>query len=55
VPRKGRSTDRRRGGRFVEGAVMTSVPPHRIRVPLLLGGPHATALLPLLDALGFAA
>jgi len=43
------------GGRFVEGAVMTSVPPHRIRVPLLLGGPHATALLPLLDALGFAA
>jgi 3-hydroxyisobutyrate dehydrogenase-like beta-hydroxyacid dehydrogenase len=29
------------GGRFVEGAVMTSVPPHRIRVPLLLGGPHA--------------
>ena len=27
------------GGRFVEGAVMTSVPPHRIRVPLLLGGP----------------
>ena len=43
------------GGRFVEGAVMTSVPPHRIRVPLLLGGPHAPALLPLLDALGFAA
>ena len=27
------------GGRFVEGAVMTSVPPYRIRVPLLLGGP----------------
>jgi 3-hydroxyisobutyrate dehydrogenase-like beta-hydroxyacid dehydrogenase len=43
------------GGRFVEGAVMTSVPPHRIRVPLLLGGPHAAALKPLLDALGFAA
>ena len=43
------------GGRFVEGAVMTSVPPHRIRVPLLLGGPHAEALKPLLDALGFAA
>ena len=43
------------GGRFVEGAVMTSVPPYRIRVPLLLGGPHAAALLPLLDALGFAA
>jgi len=43
------------GGRFVEGAVMTSVPPHRIRVPLLLGGPHAEEIKPLLDALGFAA
>jgi 3-hydroxyisobutyrate dehydrogenase-like beta-hydroxyacid dehydrogenase len=41
------------GGRYVEGAVMTSVPPHRIRVPLLLGGPHATALAPGLGALGF--
>jgi 3-hydroxyisobutyrate dehydrogenase-like beta-hydroxyacid dehydrogenase len=43
------------GGRYVEGAVMTSVPPHRIKVPLLLGGPHAAALLPLLNDLGFAA
>jgi 3-hydroxyisobutyrate dehydrogenase-like beta-hydroxyacid dehydrogenase len=42
-------------GRYVEGAVMTSVPPHRIRVPLLLGGPHAAALAPMLNALGFAA
>ncbi len=42
------------GGRYVEGAVMTSVPPYRIRVPLLLGGPHAAALLPLLAAMGFA-
>ena len=42
------------GGRYVEGAVMTSVPPHRIKVPLLLGGPHAAALEPALDALGFA-
>ena len=25
-------------GRYVEGAVMTSVPPYRIKVPLLLGG-----------------
>ncbi|RAU20896.1 NAD(P)-dependent oxidoreductase [Paramagnetospirillum kuznetsovii] len=41
------------GGRYVEGAVMTSVPPHRIRVPLLLGGPHATELAPTLAALGF--
>jgi 3-hydroxyisobutyrate dehydrogenase-like beta-hydroxyacid dehydrogenase len=43
------------GGRYVEGAVMTSVPPHRIRVPLLLGGPHAEALAPALRVLGFAA
>ena len=26
------------GGRYVEGAVMTSVPPYRLKVPLLLGG-----------------
>jgi 3-hydroxyisobutyrate dehydrogenase-like beta-hydroxyacid dehydrogenase len=43
------------GGRYVEGAVMTSVPPYRIKVPLLLGGPHAAALAPLLADLGFAA
>ncbi len=42
------------GGRYVEGAVMTSVPPHRLRVPLLLGGPFAAALAPGLLALGFA-
>ncbi|KIL98106.1 3-hydroxyisobutyrate dehydrogenase and related beta-hydroxyacid dehydrogenase [Paramagnetospirillum magnetotacticum MS-1] len=42
-------------GRFVEGAVMTSVPPYRIKVPLLLGGPEAGALEPLLNGLGFAA
>jgi 3-hydroxyisobutyrate dehydrogenase-like beta-hydroxyacid dehydrogenase len=45
----------RGGGRYVEGAVMTSVPPHRIKVPLLIGGPHADALLPQLNRLGFAA
>jgi 3-hydroxyisobutyrate dehydrogenase-like beta-hydroxyacid dehydrogenase len=43
------------GGRYVEGAVMTSVPPYRIKVPLLLGGPHAAALAPGVNALGFAA
>ncbi|HET9821605.1 MAG TPA: DUF1932 domain-containing protein [Burkholderiaceae bacterium] len=43
------------GGRYVEGAVMTSVPPYRIKVPLLLGGPDAAALQPVLDGLGFAA
>jgi len=44
----------RGGGRYVEGAVMTAVPPHRLRVPLLLGGHHAAALLPVLQGLGFA-
>ena len=34
---------------------MTAVPPHRIKVPLLLGGPHAEALLPRSNELGFAA
>lgn len=42
------------GGRYVEGAVMTSVPPYRIKVPLLLGGPDAAALMAPLNALGFA-
>jgi 3-hydroxyisobutyrate dehydrogenase-like beta-hydroxyacid dehydrogenase len=42
------------GGRYVEGAVMTSIPPYRIKVPLLLGGPSAAALAPLLVAVGFA-
>ena len=43
------------GGCYVEGAVMTSVPPHRLQVPLLLGGGHAAALQPVLAALGFKA
>ena len=45
----------RGGARYVEGAVMTAVPPHRIKVPLLLGGPHAEEVLPTLAELGFAA
>lgn len=43
------------GGRYVEGAVMAPVPPHRLRVPLLLGGPDAARLAPVLDRLGFTA
>ncbi|MBR0796287.1 NAD(P)-dependent oxidoreductase [Bradyrhizobium jicamae] len=43
------------GGRYVEGAVMTSVPPYRIKVPLLIGGRGARELAPHLVALGFAA
>ena len=41
------------GGRYVEGAVMTSIPPYRIKVPLLLGGAGARELAPLLTTLGF--
>ncbi|MDO9093694.1 MAG: DUF1932 domain-containing protein [Rubrivivax sp.] len=43
------------GGRYVEGAVMTLIGGYRIQVPLLLGGPHAAALLPVITPLGFAA
>jgi len=43
------------GGRYVEAAVMTSVPPHGIRVPMLLGGAHAAVAEKMLGALGFAA
>lgn len=42
------------GARYVEAAVMTAVPPYRLKVPLLLGGPDAGALEPLLHRLGFA-
>ena len=40
------------GGRYVEAGVMTSVPPYGIRVPMLLGGPAAADLLPVLTAWG---
>jgi 3-hydroxyisobutyrate dehydrogenase-like beta-hydroxyacid dehydrogenase len=43
------------GGRYVEAAIMTSVPPHGIRVPMLLGGAHAAAAESVLRELGFAA
>ena len=32
------------GGQYVEAGVMASIPPYGIRVPMLLGGPHAAAL-----------
>jgi 3-hydroxyisobutyrate dehydrogenase-like beta-hydroxyacid dehydrogenase len=41
------------GGRYVEAAVMTSVPPHGIRVPMLLGGAHAAGAEKVLRELGF--
>lgn len=40
------------GGRYVEAAVMTSVPPHGIASPMLLGGPHAEAFAELAGTLG---
>ena len=40
------------GGRYVEAAVMTSVPPHRSAVPILLGGPHARSALALVTDIG---
>lgn len=43
------------GGRYVEAAVMTSVPPYGIRVPMLLGGAHAAVAEQVLAGLGFAA
>lgn len=42
-----------RGGRYVEAAVMAAVPPKRMATPMLLGGPHASAFLPLAHELGF--
>jgi 3-hydroxyisobutyrate dehydrogenase-like beta-hydroxyacid dehydrogenase len=43
----------RAGGRYVEAAVMSPVPPKRIATPMLLGGPHAEAFLGDAKALGF--
>ena len=42
------------GGRYVEAAVMTSVPPKGIASPMLLGGPHREALIELGAPLGMA-
>ena len=41
------------GGRYVEAAVMTTVPGYGIRVPMLLGGTHAAAFRELMIPLGF--
>ena len=43
------------GARYVEGAVMTSIPPYRIKLPLLLGGAFAQALADAIAPLGFVA
>ncbi len=44
----------RAGGRYVEAAVMAPFPPKRLASPMLLGGPHAAALMTLAAPLGFA-
>ena len=43
------------GGRYVEAAVMSSVPGNRIATPMLLGGPNAEAFLEMATPLGFCA
>lgn len=41
------------GGRFVEAAIMSPISPRHAASPMLLGGPHAAAFLPLAQTLGF--
>lgn len=41
------------GAHYVEGAMMSAIPPYRLRVPLLLGGQQAAALAPWLNQIGF--
>jgi 3-hydroxyisobutyrate dehydrogenase-like beta-hydroxyacid dehydrogenase len=41
------------GGRFVEAAIMSPISPRRIASPMLMGGSHAAAFLPLAHELGF--
>ena len=42
----------RRRARFVEAAVMSAVPKQRLRVPMLLGGPHAFETADCLQGIG---
>ena len=42
----------RSGAHFVESAVMAPVPPHRLKVQMLLGGVRAAELAPRLNAIG---
>ncbi|GAB3762471.1 DUF1932 domain-containing protein [Ramlibacter monticola] len=41
-----------RGAHYVEAGVMTSVPPHGVKVPMLLGGAQAAPLAQLLQSWG---
>ncbi|HEY8611575.1 MAG TPA: DUF1932 domain-containing protein, partial [Roseomonas sp.] len=42
------------GGRYVEAAVMSSVPPKGLRSPILLGGPDAQAFIDVMAPFGMA-
>ena len=42
----------RRKARFIEAAVMSAVPKHRLQVPMLLGGPHAFETAERLQKIG---
>ena len=42
------------GGRYVEAAIMAPIAPRRSASPILAGGPHALAFLPLAHELGLA-
>jgi len=50
--RKAARNIERRRARFVEGAVMSAVPKHRLQVPMLLGGPHAFETAECLQQIG---
>jgi len=50
--RKAARNIERRRARFVEGAVMSAVPKHRLQVPMLLGGPHAFETAEYLQKIG---
>ena len=41
------------GADYVEAAVMAAVPPKRLKVPMLLGGPRAAEISAALNAMGF--
>jgi 3-hydroxyisobutyrate dehydrogenase-like beta-hydroxyacid dehydrogenase len=53
VKREAADVIHRAGGRYVEAAVMSPVPPKRIATPMLFGGPHAEAFVGEAKALGF--
>lgn len=41
------------GAHYVEAAIMSPISPRRIGSPMLFGGPHAAAFLPVAQSLGF--